>query len=91
MSDLSHLRLENTAQGVAYTYAGGGGGGEFATPPRDRLPHAQKLKADLQQTQADATATRQEQGLPPAGDGDVVAVRSDQAFELKLDSPASNC
>jgi len=86
MSDLSHLRLENTAQGVPYTHPGGGGGVEFGLPPRDRAPHARKLRGDLQQVQTDAAATRQQQGLPTVGDGDVVAVRSEQDFDLKLDS-----
>jgi hypothetical protein len=86
MSDLSHLWLENTAQGVPYTHPGAGGGGEFSTPPRDRLPHAQRLKTDLQVVKTDATATRQQQGLVAGGEGDVIAVRSDPGFELKLDS-----
>src|SRR5688500_14039568 len=86
MSDLSHLRLENTAQGVPYTHPGGARGGEFATPPRDRLSHAQKLKTELQQVVNEAAALRNQQGLTGAGDGDVIAVRSDQGFELKLDS-----
>jgi hypothetical protein len=37
MSDLSHLWLENTTQDVPYTHPGGGGGGEFATPPRETV------------------------------------------------------
>lgn len=86
MSDLSHLRLEGTATPVPYTFAGGGGGGEFALPPRDRAPHAQRLKTDLQQVQDDARAARQAEGLPDDGPGEVVTVRSEQHFDLKLDS-----
>src|SRR5918993_2015622 len=86
MSDLSHLRLEGTAEPVPYTFAGGGGGGEFRLPPRDRVPHAQRLKAELQQAQDEARAAREAQGLPAEGDGDVVSIRSEQAFDLKFDS-----
>lgn len=64
MTDLSHLRLEGTAEPVPYTFAGGGGGGEFRLPPRDRFPHAQRLKAELQQAQDDARAAREAEGLP---------------------------
>ena len=88
MSDLSHLRIEGTARPVPYTFAGPGGGGEFALPPRDRAPHAQRLKTDLQQVQDDARAARQAEGLLDLedGPGEVVAIRSEQHFDLKLDS-----
>lgn len=86
MTDLSHLRLEGTAEPAPYTFAGGGGGGEFRLPPRDRVPHAQRLKAELQQAQDEARAAREAQGLPAEGDGDVVSIRSEQAFDLKFDS-----
>lgn len=85
MSDLPHLRIEGGFVPVAYTYAGGGGGGEFRLPPRDRLPHAEKLKAELQQTQDDAVA-RREAAAEPIGHGEVIAIRSEQGFGLKLDS-----
>lgn len=86
MSDLSHLRLEGTAVPVPYTFAGGGGGGEFRLPPRDRVPHAQRLKAELHQVQEEARAAREAEGLPPAGNGEVVSIRSEQGFDLKFDS-----
>jgi hypothetical protein len=86
VSDLPHLRLEGTAVPGPYTFAGGGGGGEFRLPPRDRLPHAQRLKTELQQTQTDARNTRAAQGLDPQGSGEVVSVRSEQGFDLKFDS-----
>ena len=86
MSDLSHLRLEGTAASVPYTYAGGGGGGPFRLPPRDRLPHAERLKADLEQAQNNARVMRQLQGLPEEGQGDVLSIRSEDGFELKIDS-----
>src|SRR5688572_21258609 len=84
MSDLPHLRIEGGVVPVPYTYAGGGGGGEFRLPPRDRLPHAERLKAELQQTQEDAVARRQA-AAEPTGQGDVIAIRSEQAFDLKLE------
>lgn len=86
MSELRHLRLENTAQGVRYTFAGRGGGGTFQLPPRDRLPHARRLRDDLEQVATDVRAKREEQGLPGEGEGEILAVRSEQDFELKLDS-----
>lgn len=86
MSALPHLRLENTAFSVPYTAPGGGGGGQFTLPPRDRLPHAQRLKTELGQAEAESRALRQEQGLQGEPDGDVVTVRSRRDFKLKLDS-----
>ena len=86
MSDLSHLRLEGTATTVQYTYAGGGGAGVFRLPPRDRLPHAQVLKANLEQVEEDERTTRQAQGLATEGSGTVITVRSDEGFDLKIDS-----
>ncbi|MBP7619918.1 MAG: S8 family peptidase [Gemmatimonadales bacterium] len=86
MSELSHLRLEGTATAVQYTYAGGGGTGVFRLPPRDRVPHAHLLKANLQQVEDDERRTRQAQGLAPDGTGTVVSVRSNEGFDLKIDS-----
>lgn len=86
MTDLSHLRLEGPGEAVPYTYAGGGGGSEFKLPPRDRFPHAERLKADIEHAQAEARATRQQQGLAEEGAGEVVVIRSEENFELRLDS-----
>jgi hypothetical protein len=86
MSDLPHLRLEGTAVPGPYTFAGGGGGGEFRLPPRDRLPHAQRLKSELEQALKDARGAREAEGLAPEGAGEVVSVRSEQGFDLKFDS-----
>jgi len=86
LTDLSHLRLEGPGEPVPYTYAGGGGAGEFHLPPRDRFPHAERLKADIEHAQAEARATRQQQGLPEEGPGEVVVIRSEVNFELRLDS-----
>ena len=86
MTDLSHLRLEAAAEEVPYTFAGGGGGGEFRLPPRDRLPHARQLKQDLQQAETELRTARLAQGLAEEGEGQVLTVRSEQDFDLKLDS-----
>jgi hypothetical protein len=86
VTDLPHLRLEEPPQSGRYTFAGGGGSGEFRLPPRDRLPHAQRLRAELEQAQAEARAVRQQQGLPEEGEGTVLTVRSEEHFDLKLDS-----
>jgi len=86
MSDLSHLRLEGTAATVPYTYAGVVRGAVFRLPLRDRLPHAERLKADLQQAHDDARAARQLQGLPEEGDGSIISIRSEHGFDLKIDS-----
>jgi hypothetical protein len=86
MTDLAHLRLEGTATPVPYTFAGRGGGPEFRLPPRDRVPHARRLKTELEQVELDARAARVAEGLPPEADGDVISIRSDQDFDLKFDS-----
>jgi hypothetical protein len=87
MSDLSHLRLEGTAGAVPYTFAGGGGrGAVFRLPPRDRVPHAEKLKAELKAVQEEAAARRGAQAVAEDAKGEVIAVRSEQDFELKFDS-----
>jgi hypothetical protein len=86
MTDLPHLRLENTATSVGYVSAGGGGGVEFQLPPRDRRQHARRLRAELERAEADARSKREEQGLTAEADGAVLAIRSNRGFELKLDS-----
>jgi hypothetical protein len=87
MSDLSHLRLENTASSVPYTYAGGGGSAPFRLPPRDRSPHAQRLAGELTSAEEQVTTIRDAQ---PAGaaviDGVPITIRSDLGYELPLDS-----
>lgn len=85
MSDLSHLRLENTATTLPYTSTQSGGGGEFATPPRDRAPHAQKLINEARDAAARVDAARPH---PPADeiDGYPLTLVSDPAFSLKLES-----
>lgn len=86
MAELPHLRLENTAVSVSYVAAGGGGGGEFRVPPRDRLPHARRLRSELKRVESNVRAKREEQGLTGEPDGAVLAIRSNRDFELKLDS-----
>jgi hypothetical protein len=92
MSDLSHLRLRETASSVAYSYAGGGGGGAFKLPPRDRIPHAQKLREDFDSAVAEFVEKKQEP-LGSAARGLTLVLRSDPGFPLRLESldrPGSN-
>jgi hypothetical protein len=88
MSDLSHLRLENTASSHPYTNPGGGGGSsDFRLPPRERVPHAQKIAAELRQAQAELGALRKQQ--PPSADetdGVPITIQSDPGYELPLES-----
>lgn len=87
MSDLSHLRLENTAEPLPYTYTGGGGSNEFRLPPRDRSPHAQKLIGEITAAQTQTDTVREQQ--PPEYEeinGYSLTLRSDPGFDLKLES-----
>ncbi len=87
MSDLSHLRLKNTAQTVDFVSPGGGGSVELPRLTRDRLPHAHRLKNELiTQAEADAEEIRTAQGLPAVATGDVIAVSSDSSYPLKIES-----
>jgi subtilase family protein len=86
MTDLSHLRVESRPIPVPYTHAGGGGGGEFDLPPRDRHPHARRLKLELERVQQEAQAARRDEPAPDDGDGEVISIRSEEGFDLKLDS-----
>ncbi|NNM85710.1 MAG: S8 family peptidase [Phycisphaerales bacterium] len=87
MSDLSHLRLENTAESLAYTYAGGGGNRDFRLPPRDRAPHAQKLIGEINTARSEIDTLRA--AHPPEYeeiDGYSLTLRSDPGFDLRLES-----
>src|SRR6185312_4622122 len=87
MSDLSHLRLDNTASSIPYTYAGGGGSSPFRLPPRDRSPHAQRLAGELTAAERDAAQLRGTDATPPEPiDGLPITIRSDPGYELPLDS-----
>jgi len=86
MTHLPHLRLENTDQSLRYVYAGQARGGEFTLPPRDRVPHARRLRNEIEQAEGEARRIRQAQGAEAEGAGEILAIRSDENFELKLDS-----
>lgn len=86
MSDKSHLRVASEPEAPRYKYAGMGGGGPFKLPPRDRLPHAQKLKSDLMKAAADGLMQRQAQGLQGRPKAFVYTFRSDSDHELLLES-----
>ncbi len=86
MSDLSHLRLENTASTLPYTSTQRGGS-DFAIPPRDRAPHAQKLLGEIQQARAQVDSVRQQQPDTNAEiDGYPLTIRSNPEVPLKLES-----
>lgn len=86
MAELPHLRLVDTDQSRSYTSPGGGGGGRFRTPARDRVPHARQLKASLRQAESDADTFRAASADPNPPEGDVLTIRSDAGYELKADS-----
>lgn len=86
MTDLPHLRLENTKESAPYTSAGIGRGGVFRLPPRDRAPHAARLRQELVDADSAARATREAQGLDPDGAGEIISVRSEPGHDLNLDS-----
>lgn len=86
MTQLPHLRLEKTNESVPYTYAGQARGGEFTLPPRDRVPHARRLRNEINEAQREAQTIREAQGAEDEGAGEILAIRSDENFELKLDS-----
>ncbi|MFA7242972.1 MAG: S8 family peptidase [Sulfuricellaceae bacterium] len=87
MTDLPHLRLENTATPLPYIYPLGGGSSDFQLPPRDRAPHAQLLTAEIRQAEADVAAIREQH---PAADetldGVPITIRSDPGYKLPLES-----
>src|SRR6266581_3409071 len=87
MSDLAHLRLENSATPLPYTRPPSGGSQEFQLPPRDRIPHAQQLAAGLRQAESDVAAIRQDHPVTDdAIDGVPITLRSDPGYELPVES-----
>jgi len=87
MSELSHLRLENTASVLPYTYAQGGGRSDFPLPPRVPDRHATTLLRELNQAKAQSDAVRvQHPPLHEEIDGYPLTLRSDPGFNLKLES-----
>src|SRR6476620_10892566 len=87
MSDLPHLRLENTGTPVPYTRPPSGGSREFNLPPRDRVPHAQQLAAGLRQAESDVATIREDHPVTDdAIDGVPITLRSDPNYELPIES-----
>lgn len=84
MTDLPHLRLHDASTSIQYTYAGGGGGGEFRVPPRDRVPHAQKLRGELED--AVRTFDEQKQTAVREPTGLTLTLCSEIGYPLKLES-----
>ncbi len=86
MSELSHLRLENTAHTLPYTSTQRDGG-DFRLPPRDRVPHAQRLITELQRARTQVDAARQQQAaVNEEINGYPFAIRSETGFGLRLES-----
>lgn len=86
MSDRSHLRLPEVTNTPAYKWAGGGGGGKFELPVRDRMPHARKLRAELIGAAGEGMEKRREQGLFSRAKALVYTFESDPGEKLVLDS-----
>jgi len=66
VADLPHLRISETETSHDYTARGGGGGGEFQRPVRDRVLHASRLKRELDATnrQAESRGFREDDPRP---------------------------
>lgn len=86
MSELSHLRLENTATTLPYTSPQQGRPSEFPTPPRDRGPHAQKLIGEVRAVAEQVDAERGDQHAPGKINGYPLRLASDPEFSLRLES-----
>jgi hypothetical protein len=87
VTDFPHLRVTDAPDAIGYTYAGGGRGGPFPTPSRDRVPHAAKLRAEFEQA-ADDFDTERDQAEQQDRELDrlTLTVRSNPKYPLKLES-----
>src|SRR5690349_11209084 len=86
MSELPHLRIVSAPTPIAYTFAGIGGAGVFATPVRVPSSHAKKLKSELLAaagTFLTAVSKEPQESMP---DGISITLRSDPNYELRLES-----
>lgn len=80
MAKLRHLTIQGTTRSEPYRSTSGGGG-DFSLPPRDNPPqHAQDVKDQLQQAQADAHASVGQEA--DRLDGIALAFRSEPGFAL---------
>jgi hypothetical protein len=92
MSDLPHLRLENTAETAKYSYAGPTPQGvNFDSPARTKFSHAKQIKAGFSGAAGEAQKRRTEDAdaypelLERKPEGLVLTFRGDPKHELKLD------
>jgi len=87
MSDLSHLRIQSAPTPLPYTRPPSGGSSEFALPPRDRLPHVQRLRNELTAAQASVAVLRDMSPVTDDGlDGVPVTLQSDPGYPLPIES-----
>ena len=84
MTDRHHLRLNVAPERVNYTYPGEVRGGPFENPPRDRVPHARKLEAEVLSASAEFEQRRVQQRAQTTGL--TLLLRSDPQYTLKLES-----
>ncbi len=54
MDKFRHLMIEGPDRADPYTYPGNPGSKEFSRPPRDRVPHAERLRQQLEVAAAQA-------------------------------------
>jgi hypothetical protein len=83
VSDRPHIRLSDPAVAVTYTYPGEVSGGRFQTPPRDRVPHAAKLRAEIIAATGEFEKLQAQPGAEQTS-GLTLFLQSDPEYELKL-------
>src|SRR5581483_11195295 len=86
MVDLPHLFPPATARTEPYLSPRQGGGGEFRTPPRDRVAHSAKLVGELEAAAASASAGAARPEPQPPPKGIVLDFEADPDFKLQLKS-----
>ncbi len=85
MTGLPHILL-GAAEGAAYARPRAGFSNDFATPPRDRVSHAQALRHEFTQAMEAGAAEAVRQGLAEQVRGVQLTIESADEFELKLES-----
>lgn len=85
MTDRPHLRITAAPNSVDYRWPGEPPRAPFATPARDRVPHARKLRAEIVAATGEFESLRETLGVQPTA-GLTLKLRSAPGFELKLDS-----
>lgn len=86
MATLRHLFPRDTGVAERYQYPHQVGGGDFSVPPRDRAPHAELLKGQIEAAVESATDQQTTSSAGEQPKGFVLDFRSDPEFKLKLES-----